>query len=269
VKHFFLLVLSLCLVGVGYANDNEYPPITPDNVMNLEEVETIGQGAMGSTLAWMPDGRIVTGGSRGIFVFADINAEAEFIDMGKSVSISSFVPDNNTVFVYLDDKINAFDLVSRTVQYQLDGSSILAINENRQLIAYGGYRAVLVADIATGERRYMLDYNRILGATYNDEYSSYRSGFAFAQFYENDSKLLVHWIMEEESSELYGGYYHLFNSSDDKALENCLIIQILSLILSLLTTMRLCSRLIGANVLQARMAQSNYGFSTKKAESMN
>jgi hypothetical protein len=68
VKHFFLLVLSLCLVGVGYANDNEYPPITPDNVMNLEEVAVLGNGATNDAVAWSPDGGIVVDGTRGLYI---------------------------------------------------------------------------------------------------------------------------------------------------------------------------------------------------------
>src|SRR5215510_5341272 len=99
--------------------------------------------------------------------------------MGKPVDILEIVPTRNFVFAVFDGKINAFDLETKTVRYQLDGGSVLAISENRQLVAYTGYRSILIADIATGETRYVLDYSGIWMPDYNDSYSYRMSNFVF------------------------------------------------------------------------------------------
>jgi hypothetical protein len=154
-----LFVLCFLVAGIVLANPSSDAPIAPENVMNLHEVETLGLGSLSGKLVWSPDGsQLVAGGRQGIFLFDNNYHSIGFIDMGKSVSVLKYAPDGSFVFAYFDGKGNAFDLETKTVRYQLNSSRILAISEDEQMMAYQGYRSVIIADVATGETHYVLDY---------------------------------------------------------------------------------------------------------------
>jgi WD40 repeat protein len=213
MKRFFILVLCLYLVGIIYATAGDYPPITAENVMNLQEMEQFGQGNMSPSLAWSPDSsRLVVGGSGGLFLYESLDAEPEFIELGTGASAQLFAPDGNTVFAYFGGKLNAFDLATRTVRYQLDGVQALAMSANGQYLAYTAYRSVQVIEIANGELRYMLNYSDIWGPDFNNEDYYQYSRFVFAQFINDDAQLIVRWLTED--GDYYDGYRTVSRATD-------------------------------------------------------
>jgi WD40 repeat protein len=207
MKRFFILMISICVVGIVFATDEDYPPITPNNVMNLQEVTSLGRGHANPAVTWSPDSStIIVGGYRGIFIYESPSAEPQFIELGLNIQYVLFASEN---LAFLSDATTliAYDLATKAIQYQREGMRPLGISRDEQLLAFEVDMGVTVLDIATNETRYEISYAGILEPESDDN----KNSFVFVQFYPDDSGLVLRWAQEFSSDD---GARHQRGQSD-------------------------------------------------------
>jgi hypothetical protein len=199
MKRIFLLslIFVLKLTAVSACCADEYPPITPDNVSRLQEVELVGQGSMNaSAFAWMPDSvGFAIGGSRGIWLYESLDATPQFIQLNRSIRYSLFSTDGDLLFLSDGADLFAYELETQNIRYKVEGMHPLAISHDGRMLAYEVVTGVRVLEIATGEPLYELSYygGILVPEPVGEEELTVDAQFDFAQFLPDDSAVLVYW----------------------------------------------------------------------------
>jgi|GEM_PF-4446613 len=176
-----LIILILVLISIPLTIQlvTGVPPvqsqtINPDNITDLQFVERYGQGSLNNTLDFSPvDDRIVVGGTRGIYLYDNIDAEPEFIELfredGVAMNVTSVLwsPDAEMIFAGTDDEyliglfedsvlvdheeIIAYNLSERRIVYRLAGNAVHDFSSDGSMLVYQMEIGFDVADIRTGE----------------------------------------------------------------------------------------------------------------------
>lgn len=197
-RFLLLLILISAVLFTGQqmmgVSINQQMTITPDTVTDLQMLERYGQGSMNEVLAFSPvDERIVVGGKRGIFLFENLDAEAQLIEFfhedGSPFNVTSllFSHDGNLIFAGNGETVIAYDLLENTKSYSVEAEEVLSLSRDGSQLLYETVYGVTILDTATGRVLRELSYEGI----WEDD-SSVTNNVVFARFMADSERIIVH-----------------------------------------------------------------------------
>jgi WD40 repeat protein len=169
---FFIILLTLLWMPAQAQENQPAPPlevITVENAANIEQLAILGQGTLGHTVAWSPDGEtIAVAGSIGVWLFNANNLEASpRLLEGHTgvVNVVTFSPDGRWLASGSQDRtVRIWDMNNETEHRILIGheslvTALVFSPDGAKLASgeYGDRGNIHLWDMETGEQLAIID----------------------------------------------------------------------------------------------------------------
>lgn len=195
MRRLFLFLFFVSFSFNVFANQTDYPPLTPENVMDLQEVARMGNGRIDPTaVSWSPNGESLIAAAHhdGLFYWERLGAEPEFINLDARVHWPFFASES-LIFYHSGGNLVAYDLLERQTLYEVQGIRALAVSHNGEMLAYEVADGLMILELETGNLLYDFAYPLQFPEETSSDFGWSDNLIFFAQFNPHDNALIVGW----------------------------------------------------------------------------